>query len=149
MKKFDFNDKKCFTNLPCDRTSTNDPENSELPMKVSTDENVKIIHEMVWADRCLREIFDAIVTSYGNVVSTLNEFKKLSARWVQHLLPIEYKRVTNSKDYLKLFKRKPNEFLCNFVILDETWIRYCTPQIKQVFFGEPATKKADYLHKKQ
>jgi len=58
--------------------------------------------------------------------------KKLSARWVPHLL-IDHKRdrVTISKQCLKMFQRNPDEFLRRFITVDETWIHYFTSETKE------------------
>ncbi|KYN29152.1 hypothetical protein ALC57_01425 [Trachymyrmex cornetzi] len=57
--------------------------------------------------------------------------KKLSARWVPRLLTVDNKRLSISKQCLKLFKHNPNEFLRRVVTVDETWIHYYTPETKQ------------------
>jgi len=56
--------------------------------------------------------------------------RKLSARWVPHLLSPDNKRnrETTSEQCLTLFKRNPREFLRRFVIVDETWIHMGTHQ---------------------
>ena len=70
--------------------------------------------------------------------------KKLSARWVPHLLTVDHKRdrVTISKQCLEMFQRNPDEFLRRFITVDETWIHYFTPETKNSQNNEPAPKKA-------
>ena len=79
--------------------------------------------------------------------------KKLSARWVPHLLTVDHKRdrVTISKQYLEMFQRNPDEFLKRlkrrFITVDETWIHYFTPETKEqskqwTSPGETVSKKA-------
>jgi len=63
------------------------------------------------------------------MISILHEqldMKKLSARWVPHLLNVDHKRdcVTISKQRLEIFQRNPDEFLRRFIIVDEIWIHY-------------------------
>ncbi|KAG5343856.1 RTJK polymerase, partial [Acromyrmex charruanus] len=70
------------------------------------------------------------------VISILHEqlgIKKLSARWVPRLLTVDHKRdrMTISKQCLEMFQRNPDEFLRRFIIVDETWIHYFTPETKE------------------
>ena len=84
------------------------------------------------------------------MISILHEqlgMKKLSARWVLRLLTVDHKhdRVTISKQCLEMFQRNPDEFL-RFITVDETWIHYFTPEMKEqskqwASPGEPAPKK--------
>lgn len=55
-------------------------------------------------------------------------------------------RVINSEDGLAVFHRNPDELLGPYVIFDEIWIYYYTPEIKKpsehwVFKGDLAPKK--------
>lgn len=55
--------------------------------------------------------------------------------------------VTTSKNGLALFDRIPNDFLRCFITVNDTWIHYDKPEIKQlskkrVFLGESAPKRA-------
>ena len=49
------------------------------------------------------------------------------------LLTIDQKRqwVRDSKSFLDLFNRRPSDFLCRLVTIDETWIHYYTPESTQ------------------
>ena len=38
----------------------------------------------------------------------------------------KHDRVTISKQCLEMFQCNPDEFLCRFIIVDETWIYYFT-----------------------
>jgi len=75
--------------------------------------------------------------------------KKLSVRWMLHLLTVDHKRdcVTISKQCLRMFQRNPDEFLRRFITVDEIWIHYFTSKTKEqskqwTSLGEPAPRKA-------
>ena len=59
--------------------------------------------------------------------------RKLSARWVPHLLTPNNKRnhETTSEQCLMLYKHNPNEFLCRFMTIDDTWIHWYRPETKE------------------
>lgn len=62
--------------------------------------------------------------SHSSVILILNDhvgMRNLFARNVPHLLIIDHKRVTNSKECLMLFNRNPNESLLRFIIVKETF----------------------------
>jgi len=69
-------------------------------------------------------------------------------RWALRLLTVDHKRdrVTISKQCLEMFQRNPDEFLRQFITVDETWIHYFTPETKEskqwTSPDEPALKKA-------
>jgi len=48
-------------------------------------------------------------------------------------VPLDHKRnrVTISKQCLEMFQRNPNEFLRQFITVDEIWIHYFTPETKE------------------
>ena len=82
------------------------------------------------------EIADMMNISIKRMKNILHEklgIRKLSARWVPHLLTVEQKqnRVTTSEHYLNIFKGNPKEFLWRFVTVDETWIHHHTPKTKE------------------
>ena len=56
--------------------------------------------------------------------------KKLCARWMLQLLPIDQKhiRVTTSEQNLAYFNHNLKEFLRRFVTMDETLIYQYTPE---------------------
>ena len=61
--------------------------------------------------------------------------KKLSVRWLcaAFVLTVNHKRdhVTISKQCLEMFQRNPDEFLHRFITVDEIWIHYFTPEMKE------------------
>ena len=91
----------------------------------------------------------SLLRSHSTVISILHEqlgMKKLSARWVSRLLTVDHKRRVISKQCLEMFQRNPDEFLHQFITVDETWIHYFTPETKKqskqwTSLGEPASKK--------
>ena len=59
--------------------------------------------------------------------------KKLSARWVPHLLTVDQKRIRMkiSQACLDRFKRNKMDFKRRFITVDVTWIHHFTPEIKE------------------
>lgn len=107
------------------RTSTNDEPRSGRPLEVGTQEMIDKIHDIVLSDRRVkvREIEKATGISHGAVVSILSEklhMKKLSARWVPHLLTVDNKRnrVIDSMTGLALFRRNSKDFLHRYITVD-------------------------------
>ena len=98
---------------------------------------IEKIHDIVLNDRRLkvREIIETVKISVGRVWHILHEclgMRKLSARWVPRLLTADHKRarVVASEQCLGMFQRNSKEFSRRYVTVDETWIHYCTPEIK-------------------
>ncbi|KAG5318815.1 SETMR methyltransferase, partial [Acromyrmex heyeri] len=88
-----------------------------------------------WMNRRVkvRELVEATGISHGTMISILHEqlsMKKLSVRWVPHLLTVDHKRdrVTIPKQCLEMFQRNPDEFLRRFITVNETWIHYSHPR---------------------
>ena len=83
----------------------------------------------------MREFVEAMGILHGTVVTILHEkfsMKKLAARWVLRSLTVVNKpnRVTDSTAGLALFRRNLTGFLHGYIIVNETWIRFYTPEIK-------------------
>ena len=79
------------------RTSTCDAPRSGRPIEAATPEIIDKVHDIVLTDRRVkvRELVEATGISHGTVISILHEqlgMKKLSARWVPHLLTVDHKR---------------------------------------------------------
>ncbi|XP_039302537.1 uncharacterized protein LOC120357081 [Solenopsis invicta] len=146
--------KNWFNEFQRGRTSVFDEPRPGAPKMATTEDNVTKIHDLVLADRRLkmREIAETVSISKDRVGHILHEIlgmKKLSARWVPHLLTPDNKRnrETTSEQCLTLFKRNPKEFLRRFVTVDETWIHWYTPETKEqskqwTSPGERTPKKA-------
>lgn len=139
------------------RTSVFDEEREGRPKTATNEEMVKKVHKIVNADRRLKlhEIAEAVGISSERVYSILHEqlgMKKLSARWVPHLLNYDQKAVRQdiSQECLDLFKRNKKDFLRRFVTVDETWIHYFTPETKVqskqwISPGEKAPRKVKVI----
>ncbi|GBN33918.1 CCR4-NOT transcription complex subunit 1 [Araneus ventricosus] len=129
--------------LKLGRTSRNDENRSGRPVEVTSSEMIDDIHYMVLSDRRIK--VRAIVEATG--ISQKLSVKKISAKWVRHLLSMENKRncVLNSQASLALSLCNPDEFMCQYTTVDETWIHYYTPETKDqskqwVFKNDPALK---------
>ncbi|KAG5342896.1 SETMR methyltransferase, partial [Acromyrmex heyeri] len=114
------------------RTSTCDAPRSGRPIEAATPDIIDKVHDIVLTDRRMkvRELVKATGISHGTVISILYEHGN---RWVPRLLTVDHKRdrVTISKQCLEMFQRNPNEFLCRFITVDETWIHYFTLETKE------------------
>ena len=87
---------KCFTEFRCGRNCTSDAERPGRPKKVTSQEMIDKIHDIVLNGRRLkvREINETVNISVGRVWYSLHEYlgiKKLSARWVPRLLTADHK----------------------------------------------------------
>ncbi len=113
----------------CGCTSTKVEHCLGCPVEVSTPEMINIIHNIVLNDRRIKlgEIVEATGVSKAIMVSILHDkwdMRKISVRWVSCLLSAENKRnrVVASEALLVHIHHNLNEFLCQFVTVDETWI---------------------------
>ena len=119
------------------RTSIQDGPRSGRPKTSTTPEIIAKVHDMVLDDRRVkvREIGNAIGISNDRVYFILQQelhMKKLSARWVPHLLTVDQKRIRMkiSQACLDRFKRNKMDFKRRFITVDETWIHHFTPERK-------------------
>ena len=134
------------------RTKTKDEARSECLLEVTTLNMVEKIHHMVMKDRRIkvREISKAVGISTERVLhEKLVEVREVCARWVSRLLTSDQKRDRKdvSAQCLAKFNRNPQDFLCRFVIVDETKIHQCIPESKEqskqwVLPGESAPKNS-------
>ena len=104
------------------RTSVFDEERPGCPIKVTTEDMVKKIHDIVLADRRVKFRKIAIIVDISteriqNILHEKSGMRKLSARWIPHLLTVEQKRnrMTTSEHHLDMLKRNPKEFLRRFL----------------------------------
>jgi len=130
--------KNWFNEFQRGRTSVFDERHPGAPKTATTEDNVTKIHDLVLADSRLkiREIAETVGMSKDRVSHILLEIlgmRKLSARWVPHLLTPDNKRnrETTSEQCLTLFKRSPKEFQRRVVTVDETWIHWYTPETNE------------------
>lgn len=121
----------------CGRTSVLDEDREGRPKTATNEKMVKKVHQIVNADRRLKvhEIAEAAGISDEHVHSILHEhlgMRKLSARWVPHLLNYDQKAVRKdiSQVCLDLFNQNKKEFLLRFITVDVTCIHYYTPETK-------------------
>ncbi|XP_075151541.1 histone-lysine N-methyltransferase SETMAR-like [Haematobia irritans] len=116
------------------RTSIEDEPRSGRPKIATTTEIVAKVH-MVLNDRRIKVREIANVMSNDRVHLILHEelyMKKLSTRWVPHLLTVDQKRIRMniSQACLDCFKRNKMDFKRRFITVDETWIHHYTPETK-------------------
>ena len=86
-------------------------------------------------DRKLKvhELADIVKISYGSVFTILHEhlgMRKLCAKWVPRELTVDQKQqqIDVSEECLELLNRNKMEFYRRYVIMDETWLHYYTPE---------------------
>ncbi|KAG5339007.1 SETMR methyltransferase, partial [Acromyrmex charruanus] len=85
-----------------------------------------IINILIGNDYPLKFIFDTInVRMLGNTETYVKNLINMGTDGCRVCsLWIISDRVTISKQYLEMFQRNPDEFLCRFITVDETWIHY-------------------------
>lgn len=117
-------------------------------------EKLDFIRSLILEDRRIkvRETADIVGISTERVHNILHEklaMKKLSSRWVPHLLNDDQKRVRMeiSQQCLNKYNHNPQDFLRRFISVDKTWIHHYTPETKQqskqwTKSGERPPKKA-------
>ncbi|EFN83711.1 Histone-lysine N-methyltransferase SETMAR, partial [Harpegnathos saltator] len=117
------------------RTSCQDEHRSGRPNEVTTPEMVKKIHKMVLDDRRLkvRELADMVGISKSAIYRILTEnfdMRKLCAIWMPRLEQ-KQRREDISIECLAKFRSNKAEFLRRFITMDETWVHYFTPEMKE------------------
>ena len=140
------------------RKQTGDEPRTGRPKTATTPEIVDKVHDMVLDDRRVKvhEIEEALGISRERAFHILHNelgLKKLSARWVPHLLNPEQKRirVRSSAKCSEIFNRDPKVLKRRLVTVDETWIHHYTPESKRqskqwIGHGEAVPKKARTTH---
>ena len=107
---------------------------SGRPKSASRKEIVSIIKEIIEGDA--RFTFRDIARKVGISLSTVHLFlkkhlkvRKISARWVPHLLTDEQKRqrVKVAKKLLQMFPKYDKKQFANVITGDETWVHYFEP----------------------
>lgn len=127
------------------RSSIYDDERSGRPKSATTKEIIEKIHNAVLNDgrvkvRELAYITNISIDRVHNILHEHLHMKKVSTRWVPHLLTVDQKliRMNVSQECLGMFQRNATEFLQRFITVDETLIHY-TPEAEA---SESAPKKA-------
>ena len=122
---------------------------SKRPKSASCDEIVSKVKEIV--ERDARYAVRDIVQMVGISLSTVHHFlkiilnvRKISARWVPHLLTDGKKKqiVKIAKQLFKIFKKYDEKKFANVVIGDETWFHYFEP-VRKVSNKIWATKNSE------
>ena len=129
---------KWFSEFRCGHTSTEIIRSASHPNEITTPEMINKIHHIVLNDPKVkvREIAEIVSISTERVVYIWRKrfsMRKLCTIWVLRLLTIDQKRirVTTSEQNLAYFNRNPKDFLRRFVVMDETWIHYYTPESRE------------------
>jgi len=110
------------------------------PKSATTPEITEQVHEMVLDDREIKvhEIAETIKEKLskertGCILHEELDMKTLCARWVPRLLKENQKHthMKISEQRLERFNKNKTDFVCRFIITDETWIHHYTPESKQ------------------
>jgi histone-lysine N-methyltransferase SETMAR len=119
------------------RTSLADEERSGRPTTACTEDNVERVRDMVITDR--RITYDVLAASLGissgSIRKILHEdlgLRKLTSRWIPHLLTQEQKdqRVEWCRFMLKKFDNGRSRLVSQILTGDETWIYMYEPERK-------------------
>ena len=120
------------------RESLKDSDRCGRPVIVNTPEMISKVLEMIMLDRrfTTRHIAETLRLSHTTVHQILIkdlQMRKVSARWVPHLLTPEQKhiRLKQSHDNLAIFNTDPDNFHARFVTVDEKWVHHFTPETKR------------------
>ena len=108
--------------------------NSGRPKSASRKEIVSKIKEIIEGDArfTVRDIAQKVGISLSTVHLILKQHlkvRKISARWVPHVLADEQKRqrVKVAIKLLQMFQKNDKKQFSNFVTSDETWVHYFEP----------------------
>ena len=106
--------------------------------KVTTDENVEIVHSLVMCDvrRNLRDIASKVGMSFGAVQPILTAIlgmSKVSARWVPRVLTEDQKRsrLDICRYFLSCYEDDPEEFMVRVVTQDEILVHHFDSEFKK------------------
>jgi histone-lysine N-methyltransferase SETMAR len=120
------------------RESLEDDPRPGRSVTVSTKETIDKIHDMILADRRIKQRY--IATQLGisqervhAIIHNELNMMKVSARWVPKLLGPDNKRIRHniSRDNLARFNMNPEKFIQQFVTMDETWVHHFQPEMKE------------------
>jgi len=118
--------------------STCDAPRPGRPKTVTTPEVIDKIHELILEDcrisaKSLAEQLGISHELVGSIIHQDREMRKLSAEWVPKCLNADQKRqrCQSSEQNLDFFWHDPNDFLSQFMTMDETWLYQYDPETKQ------------------
>ena len=104
------------------------------PRRATAKENVSKVKEVIKRDarytvRDLAKIVGISLSSVHFILKKILHVRKITARWVPHLLTDAQKkqRVKTAKKLLKMFPKFDQKQFANVVTGDETWIHYFEP----------------------
>ena len=108
------------------------------PKTVTTPELIDQIHELILGGGriSVKSIGEQLGISRERVGSIIHEDLDkghLSAKWFSKCLNADHKlqRCQSSEQNLDFFRRDPNDFLSQLLIMDETWLYHYDPETKQ------------------
>ena len=111
----------------------NDKTRSGRPVTGSDQLHQALVEELIPGNRRIeqKEIAVALGISkarVGHIIGVFG-FRKLYARWVQHMLSDELKaeRVRISWELLKCFEKEGEDFLKKIITGDDTWVLHYDP----------------------
>jgi [histone H3]-lysine36 N-dimethyltransferase SETMAR len=129
--------KRWCREFKCGRQSCTDEHAGGAPTIVTTQENVKKIHDLVLQDRrvTIRQIVEDTGLSYHviyNIITAKLDMKKLSARWVPRMLTEAHKQTRNDvcSRLLTRYRQDKENFLARFLTMDESWIHHYDVETK-------------------
>lgn len=129
--------KRWCREFKCGRTSCENQHAGGPPVTVTTDQNIKKVHDMVLRDRRIRirQIVEDTGLSYHvvqHILTTELDMKKISARWVPRMLTIDQKRnrVLICERLLDMYLANKENFLRRYVTMDESWVHHYDPETK-------------------
>jgi [histone H3]-lysine36 N-dimethyltransferase SETMAR len=118
--------------------SLRDEPRSGRPIEVLTDKNIEMAAKLVKEDRriTIRQLAQELNVNYESVRTILHEslgLRKLTSRWIPHLLSDEQKqsRVSWCKFMLDKFDGGRSKLVSEIITADETWIYQYDPETKQ------------------
>lgn len=129
--------KRWCREFKCGRQSCIDEHAGGAPITVTTQENVKKVHDLVLQDRrvTIRQLVEDTGLSYHvvqNILTAELNMKKLSARWVPRMLTDAHKqtRIDICSRLLTRYRHDKENFLARLVTIDESWIYHYDVETK-------------------
>lgn len=129
--------KRWCREFKCGRETCEDEHGGGPSITVTTDENVRKVHDIILKDRrvSLRQIVEETGFSFHvvqNITTNVLAMKKLTARWVPRMLSADQKHVRQDicQRLLDTFRRDKENFIDRYVTMDETWVHHYDPETK-------------------